>query len=46
VTARLCSQRGAGEHGGMEHARASWSHGDAIPVPDSAGGGAERGRRW
>jgi hypothetical protein len=25
----------------MEHARASWSRGDAIPVPDSAGGGAE-----
>jgi hypothetical protein len=29
----------------MEHARASRSHGDAILVPVSAGGGAEGGRR-
>jgi hypothetical protein len=46
VTARLCSRRGAGEHGGMERARASWGRGDAIPVPGSVRGGAEGGRRW
>jgi hypothetical protein len=44
VAARPCSRRGAGERGIMEHARASWSHGDAIPVPVSAGGGVEGGR--
>jgi hypothetical protein len=45
VAVRPCSRRGAGEHGGMEHARASWSHGNAILVPGSAGGGAEGGCR-
>jgi hypothetical protein len=45
MAARPCSRQGAGEHGGMECARASWSCGDAISVPGSAGGGAEEGRR-
>jgi hypothetical protein len=36
-----CSRRGAGKHGGMECARLSWSRGDTILVPGSAGGRAE-----
>jgi hypothetical protein len=44
MAARPCSRRGAGEHRKMECARASWSHGDAISVPISAGGGVEGGR--
>jgi hypothetical protein len=45
VVARPCTRRRAGEHGGMERARALWSRVDAISVPDSAGGGAEGGCR-
>jgi hypothetical protein len=45
VAVRPCSPRGASEHGEMEHARASWSRGDAISVPGSAGGGVEGGCR-
>jgi hypothetical protein len=40
-----CSRRGASEHGGIERARASWSCGDVISIPDLAGGGAEGGCR-
>jgi hypothetical protein len=36
---------GAGERGRMERARASWSCGDVVSVPISAGGGAEGDHR-